>query len=208
MIAVITGDIINSRVDKNNNWLTEFKEMLNNKQIVKYFKINGWDIYRGDSFQIEAGYAQILELCFLIKAVIKHHKALDVRMAVGLGNKTFNAKKVTQSNGTAYVNSGECFEKLSGYTLGIKSTDEIFDKDLNLMLRLASKTIDFWKPSTAKVIKTALENPNWKQYEIQEHLNMKSQSSISEALKRAAYDELMQLSKNYKDKATKLCQAH
>src|SRR3546814_11309760 len=47
-----------------------------------------------------------------IKAIIKSIKQLDVRMAIGLGEISYVAKRVTESNGSAFVFSGEKFERL------------------------------------------------------------------------------------------------
>jgi len=48
MIAILTGDIINSREGETLNWLNILKEVL--KQYGSTPK--DWEIYRGDSFQL------------------------------------------------------------------------------------------------------------------------------------------------------------
>ena len=108
MTSIITGDIINSKGSSPKAWLPELKTILS------HYGSNPvqWEIYRGDSFQLEVTPDKALEACILIKATIKQFKNLDVRLAIGIGNKTFDSEKITESNGTAFVNSGECFEAL------------------------------------------------------------------------------------------------
>jgi hypothetical protein len=78
------------------------------------------EIYRGDSFQLVVDPADALVIVLLLKATIKQHKALDVRMAIGIGTIDYTSK-VTESNGSAFINSGECFEGLKKQTLGIQT---------------------------------------------------------------------------------------
>ena len=108
MKAVITGDIINSRKVASSLWIQDLKAILN-----RYGnEPKDWEIYRGDSFQLVVDAVVALEIAFVIKATIKQHKALDVRMAIGVGSIDYIADKITESNGTAFVNSGECFGRL------------------------------------------------------------------------------------------------
>src|SRR5680860_726664 len=115
MIAIITGDIINSRNVDAQKWMPELKTVLN-----KYgSEPKTWEIYRGDSFQIETLPIDALKAAILIKSTIKQFKALDVRLAIGIGEKTYESEKITESNGSAFVYSGEAFEKLKKQTLSI-----------------------------------------------------------------------------------------
>jgi hypothetical protein len=127
MTSILTGDIINSKGENPKKWLSSLKNVLNS-----YANENsGWEIYRGDSFQIELQPEEALEAALRIKAAIKQYKNLDVRIAIGLGDKTYSSKNITESNGSAFVNSGECFENLKKTTLAIKSTDKDFDYATN-----------------------------------------------------------------------------
>lgn len=200
MIAILTGDIINSRSDKKLEWLTALKKVLGSfgntpKQ---------WEIYRGDSFQLESSPADALLHCMKIKACIKQNKNLDVRIGIGLGTKTHNASHITESNGSAFIHSGDCFDTLKKTTLAIKSDDTDFDNDMNLMLELALLTIDNWPPATAKIISLALEKPHLNQAELAKELNLKAQSSISEALSRGGFEEMRKLLNAFSNKIEKL----
>lgn len=200
MKAVITGDIINSREATIAEWLPFLKEILN-----RYGKEpKDWEIFRGDSFQLSIAPENALLATLHIKATIKQIKELDVRMAIGIGAKKYNSSKITESNGSAFVRSGECFESLKKQTLAIKSDDELVDSSLNIMLRLALLIANNWSPTVAKVIKIFIENPESNQKELAKLLG-KSQSNLSEALKRGGVEEIMQMNTFYKSVISKLC---
>lgn len=193
MTSIITGDIINSRTSEPRNWLVPLKSVLNT--FGKPPK--DWEIYRGDSFQLEVKPEKALYTCVLIKSAIKQFKHLDVRMAIGIGEKTYTSEKITESNGDAFVNSGECFEAMKKNTLAIKSNFEGFDTTLNTMLDLANLTMNNWTVTSSEIIKIALENPKLNQKQIANLLG-KSQSNISEGLKRGGFDEILKLLNYYK----------
>lgn len=194
MTAVITGDISNSRQGEPAEWLTLLKQVLNQYgQEPKQ-----WEIFRGDSFQIELSPELALSAAIHIKATIKQIATLDVRMAIGIGEKTHRAKKVTESNGPAFVRSGECFEALKKQNLAIKSSNPETDQLINLLLALALLTMNHWSAVVSSVVKTVLENPEKNQEELAALLD-RSQSTISEALKRAGFDEIMRMEQKYRD---------
>ncbi|MCB4797784.1 SatD family protein [Neotamlana laminarinivorans] len=199
MIAIITGDIINSRQSEPEQWLNSLKTCL------LYFgkTPKTWEIFRGDSFQLEVKPEDALFASFLIKSTIKQYKNIDVRLAIGLGEKNYDSYKITESNGSAFINSGECFESLKKNTLAIKSRFKNFDITLNLMLELAQLTMNNWTSISSLIIKTSLENPDMKQNELAELLK-KSQSNISEGLKRGGFDEILKLLDYYKNQIQQL----
>lgn len=193
MIAVITGDIINSRKGKVETWINPLKETLNQYGV----EPKNWEIYRGDSFQLSLVPEKALLAAHHIKSTIKQTKTHDVRMAIGIGEEKYNSPKITESNGSAYINSGECFEELKKQTLAIKSNNKKLDQSLNIMFSLSLLTTNNWSSTVSEVIKAAIENPKKNQKEIAKLLN-KSQSSISEALKRGGFEEIMKMNEFYK----------
>jgi len=187
MTAVITGDIINSKKGAIDDWMPLLKTVLG-----KYGKepLN-WEIFRGDSFQLVLPSNKAIIASLHIKSTIKQSKLHDVRMAIGIGEVAHQANKITETNGSAYVRSGECFESLKKRTLAIKSPNGQLDLYLNLYLKLAAFTIDLWSSTVASVITKTIEHPEKNQQDLALLLN-KSQSNISEALKRGGFDELME----------------
>ncbi|WP_194767745.1 transcriptional regulator [Tamlana sp. I1] len=200
MTSIITGDIINSKESSPKNWLEPLKLVLN------HFGNSPatWEIFRGDSFQLEVAPEQALEACILIKATIKQFKNIDVRLAIGIGEKSFVSDKITESNGEAFINSGVCFEELKKTTLAVKSSFETFDTPINIMLELAQLTINYWSSTSALLIKTTLEHPDFNQSELAKTLG-KTQGNISQGLKRAGFDELFKLLNYYKTQIQTIC---
>ena len=149
MIAVLTGDIINSTKDEHLQWLDTLKKVLS--QYGKEPK--NWEIFRGDSFQLEISPEIALYCAIHIKAAIKQQPDLDVRIAIGIGNKIYSAEKITQSNGEAFIFSGESFDKIHKDRMVIKTPWKDLTNEVNLYLDLALLTMNSWLPATAIVVK-------------------------------------------------------
>lgn len=200
MTSIITGDIINSRKVDPVIWLNPLKDLM--KEWGKTPKT--WEIYRGDSFQLEITQPQYALLAAVrIKACIKSIENLDVRMGIGIGHKNYDAKKITEANGEAFINSGETFEELKKLkqNLAIKSPWTQLDDELNLMFRLASIVLDKWSTATAQIVAVSIANRTLSQKELGDKME-RTQSTISEAQKRAHYDEIMDLVSFYEKSIT------
>lgn len=199
MIAILTGDIKNSTEHDVTNWLPKLKTAL-----TQYGQEpQQWEIYRGDSFQLETTPEKALEAAVYIKACLKQLRGIDVRIAIGLGDKSHDSAKLTESNGSAFVNSGRCFEELKKQNLALKSDHESFNDHINLLLELALLTMDDWTPAISLTIKNAIENPNKNQKELAAILS-KSQGNISEELNRGGFDVLQKMLRFYTDQLQKL----
>ncbi|MBR9854470.1 MAG: transcriptional regulator [Algicola sp.] len=199
MIAVLTGDIKNSSEHKASSWLPLLKQALN-----RYGnEPSDWEIYRGDSFQLQTTPKVALEAAIYIKASIKQIRRMDVRIAVGLGEISHKAAKITESNGPAFVNSGQCFEQLKKQRLGIRTSNTTFNEQINLLLELALLTLDNWTPAISKTVKCAMENPTLNQKELAALLN-KSQGNISEELNKAGFDEVKKMIQFYRTQLAQL----
>lgn len=196
MKAVITGDIINSRALSSKEALSDLKTVLKNygQNPVE------WEIYRGDSFQLLIEHpADSLNIAMHIKAKLKIQKGRDVRMAIGIGEVSYRADAVTESNGQAFVRSGDTFEQLKDdkVNLAIKSPWQEFDDEMNLFFRFALIAMDNWSVASAEFINKQLMNEDKSQQELAKLLDI-GQSSVSERKKRAHYDLLMQLKYRFK----------
>ncbi len=195
----MTADIENSREEDARVWLPLLKQVL-----ARYGKSPGqWEIYRGDSFQLVLPPLQVLQAAIHIKAGIRQVKNLDVRIGIGIGEENHSAAKITESNGTAYVRSGECFETLKKQNLAISTSNPEVDETMNLLFSLALFSMNSWSPTVAGVIKTSLEHPDKNQQEIADLLG-RSQSSISEALNRGGFEEVMRMNTFYQKQLIKL----
>lgn len=197
MISIITGDIVNSRKLSSETWMNGFKELLNT------FGTNPieWEIYRGDEFQLEIKNPEdALLMALHIKAYFKTLK-LDARMSIGFGDKTYEATKISESNGTAFSRSGEVFETLKKQkiNLAINSGNEGFDAEINLMLRLSLTFMDNWLAQSAELVLKYIENPSLSQEEIGVKLGI-NQAAVSKRRKRTQFDLVMEMEKYFRNK--------
>ena len=197
MIGIITGDIVNSRKLSSKIWIDGLKNLLNTfgKSPIE------WDIYRGDEFQLEVkNPEEALIIALQIKSYFKTLK-LDVRMSIGFGDITYKAKKISESNGTAFIRSGELFETLKKQknNLAINSGNEAFDAEINLMLRLSLTFMNNWLVQSADFVLTAIENPSLSQEELGVKLGI-NQAAVSRRRKRAQFDLVMEMENYFRNK--------
>lgn len=197
MTSVITGDIIKSRgIGDPQKWLIPLKNALH------YLEPNTkyWEIYRGDSFQIEIrDPSEAFEAATYLKACIKMIKGLDVRLAIGIGEKTFEGEKVTESNGQAFQFSGDTLESLKKEKLNlkIKSKNVQSDTQLNLYFKLVLIAMDHWTVNSAEIVKLAMENPEALQKELGDLIGI-NQNAVSQRQKRAYLDHILELNTQFK----------
>lgn len=212
MLAIITGDIVDSRKLLNQqDWMLPLESLLNSWGP----KNDTWEIFRGDSFQTEVtDPLQALQKAMLIKATLKSIKPqdqskrtapVDVRISIGIGDKDRDAESIGMRTGSAYFNSGSAFEQLriKNQNLLVKTQWEDFDAEINLMLKLALIVMDNWSSNSGEIMKIALEKPHLKQAEIGEILGIE-QNSVSARFQRAYYSEMLELNDLYKEKLERL----
>lgn len=193
MKAVLTGDIIKSRTRASAEWQPILKKVLN-----QYGKEPlHWELFRGDSFQLMVDAGPALQAAIHIKAAIKQLSGLDVRIGIGLGTQSKRTRKITEATGPAFIRSGECFDNLKKQTLAISSSNEQFDENMNMAISIATLIMDNWSPVVSSVILRILENPDMSQQEIARQMK-KSQSTISEALKRGGFEEVRKMDLYYR----------
>lgn len=201
MIAVITGDIINSQHADTEVWITKLKNLLENWGSTP----QTWEIYRGDEFQFKCNIDDVFWYFLAIKSIIKSQENLDVRMAIGIGEESFSSEKITESNGTAYVHSGRLLNDLKsdGHTVAIKTSNESVDRDLNILLKWASKDFDNWTMATAEIIHEMIMNQDITQEDLAKKFTI-SQSSVSQRLKRANYELIIETNQYFRKKISEL----
>jgi len=203
MTSIITGDLIKSREHLNpEEWINLLKTALSNLTNDK----TSWELYRGDSFQIEIkDIQQSFMSAVYLKACIKTIKDLDVRLAIGIGNKSYQGKRITESNGDAFLFSGETLETLKKdkLNLKIKTSNTQLNAELNLYIKLALTFMDSWTVNSAEIVKLSLEKPEALQQELADIIKT-TQNAVSKRQKRAHFDEILELDKMYRQKLNQL----
>ncbi|PBJ06063.1 hypothetical protein [Flavobacterium sp. ACN6] len=201
MTSVITGDIIGSRQQKSDHWVEDLKKIL-----APFGKMpSQWEVYRGDEFQIEVPNPEdTLLTAILVKAHLRALKS-DARMSIGFGDKTHNAERISESNGSAFIHSGELFETLKKQkvTLALRTGDINFDEKINLMVQLALTFMDSWLVQSAEFVAAAIENPSLSQEELGQKLGI-NQAAVSRRQKRAQFDLVMNLDRYFRKQIKQL----
>tara|TARA_R110002020_G_scaffold91560_1_gene222180 strand:- start:15965 stop:16576 length:612 start_codon:yes stop_codon:yes gene_type:complete len=195
MVAIITGDIINSNRYGASDWMRPLKEYLSTLGSTP----TDWEIYRGDEFQLRVMPEQALAVGIRIKALIKQLKGLDVRMAIGMGEELYTAEGISESNGTAYQFSGRTFETLKELkiNLAVTTSNTHYNVTMNLLLKLALDFMDNWSQVSAETVAMAMDRPDDSQQGMAATLGIK-QSAVSQRLKRARVDLVLELLSYYK----------
>lgn len=208
MVAIISADIINSRnYPDSGKWLNPLKTLLKSwgKQGID------WVLERGDFIQLEVkNPADALQYAFRIKTQIKmipqekgvkKSKNIDIRIAIGIGEKNYEGETLSESQGQAFTFAGDKLEELkkNRLTMQVKSSHHEFDRDVNLFLRLCSLFMDDWTISSAEVAAIVLHTPHITQKEIGKRLNIR-QNTVSDRWKRAHIDEMLAVEKRFREK--------
>ncbi len=192
MIGILTGDVIHSEQFPEDKWLVPLQSFL---------KVIGdspadWAIYRGDEFQIKMDDpSQAFIRALEIKALMKKNKNLDVRLSIGIGEADVLRGKILESNGPVFLRSGRGLDELkkSKVTMSISTGNELMDSELNLYLKLALfGIIDSWTVASAEMVSIMLQNQGVPQEDISRKTGI-AQSAISQRLKRANFEVLMDL---------------
>ena len=195
MTSIITGDIIGSQKIKNSDWIIDLKQLLSHFGTEQ----KDWEIYRGDSFQIEVkDPKEVLLVAIRIKSFLKSIK-IDARMGIGIGSKNKSTLKISESSGKVFVNAGEVFDSLKKdkITMGIKTSNSTINETLNLMLQLALTIMDNWPQQSAEYVSAAIQHPTLTQKELGLKLNIK-QASVSRRNNRSHFDLIMNFEKYYR----------
>jgi len=201
MRAIITGDIINSQETDSENWLPKLKELLG-----KWGKTpTDWEVYRGDEFQIKCSIDAVFWKALSIKSLIKQFENLDVRIAIGIGEEQYSSEKITESNGTAYVNSGRLLNEIKneGKTFAIKTPNEGINADFNILFKWSSLDFDSWTVAVSEIVHLLMMDKNLTQDDLAKKLNI-SQSSVSQRIKRANFDLILETDYYFRKKIAEL----
>lgn len=196
MVAVLTADIIDSARRPAAEWLGPLREMLGEMGR----NPADWEIYRGDEIQLRTSPERALLIAVRLKALLRSLPGLDIRIAMGLGDESFRAERVGESNGTAYQRSGRAFGKLREQRshMLVDSGQEEADRVLNLLLKMALQFMDQWTRVSAESVALALAHPEASQQELANRLGIR-QSAVSQRQTRARLDLVEELLAYYRE---------
>jgi len=200
MLAIITGDIVDSRsINDPTIWMDPLKELFNKMGETP----RNWEIYRGDSFQIEVAPEESLRIALVIKSIIKKLKTkkLDVRIAIGIGEKNFEANYVSESTGEAFVFSGTLLDELkkNKVHLGIQTPWSRLNSELNMMFKLALVVMNSWTSKSAEVAELLFDVSEITQVEIANRLGI-AQSTVNDRVKRGSIYEIIELEQYFRNR--------
>lgn len=200
MIATITGDIVQSQSVRNPSiWMNPLKKWLQTQGETP----EDWQIYRGDSFQLQVESKDSLRVAIVIKSIIKKldYKKLDVRLAIGIGKRGYSEGYISESSGDAFVYSGTLLDELKKEKvhLGIRTPWNSVNKELNLMFKLALVIMNSWTGKTAEVSELLFSEPGITQMDIADKLGI-AQSTVNERIKRGSVHEIVELEQYYRHK--------
>lgn len=202
MKAIVTGDIIESGGATNPEvWSDPLK-----KTLEKWGKTPAqWEIFRGDSFQLSVDAADGLRSALHIQSSVVAAGNFGVRMSIGIGDETYSSAKITESTGSAYVNSGRAFDQLKKRKrkLIFSSPWPEADRDFNIIFLLLDRLTENWTQASAETMQLYLERDKIPQTELAEILGI-SQPSVSSRLRVAHANEIMQVLSYFEERIKEL----
>jgi hypothetical protein len=161
--AIITGDIVHSRnIDK--TYREELIRVLKDAYPEVDRKLCGnrqgeaLEFFRGDSFQARVSCPEYaLRMSFIIRAkirsmtVMKGHTARlssiwDARIAVGYDDVSFISRNISESDGAAFVLSGNALDGMKNKDERIRAEtfDKRFNEEFRIQLLLADTIVKRW----------------------------------------------------------------
>ena len=156
--GVITGDLVNS-TNIAAKWRRTVVDALHacvaESQPLTPMKL---EMYRGDSFQVvvdkpEDALAIAIALRAKLKAETPDRQELwDARLAVGVGEISFESDNIVTSDGEAFRLSGHSFDHIGKKRLSISTPWSDFNTDIELVTRFADDVITSWTAKQARVV--------------------------------------------------------
>ncbi|WP_020527489.1 SatD family protein [Flexithrix dorotheae] len=208
--AVLTGDIINSRMIKgkerevllktlNSTFDSIPKEKNKNKE--------GFKIFRGDSFQgiifePEKAIIHGIKIRAILRSITPKESEFiwDTRISIGLGQIDYFSQNTLTSDGEVFRNSGLALDKMETHErTKITTPWQEINQELNLACVFLDTVIDRWKPAQARMVEKALNG--LKQQEIAKSLDI-SQPAVSKSLQSANWHAVELFIRRYQELIT------
>ncbi|NNE25822.1 MAG: winged helix-turn-helix transcriptional regulator [Saprospiraceae bacterium] len=184
--AIILGDIVDSQKIPVDQWMTPLKSFLD----CQGPSPSTWQIFRGDSFQLEVQDAsRVLDTALHLKAHLRRHCDATVRLGIGIGEVDYRSNQITESQGKAFVFAGKAFDGLKKRTLALQSPWRLLNKSIDATVDMAMYIVEDWSIAEAEAYSLWADNPDINQTEMAQRLGI-TQGRISDRLKRAGQNAL------------------
>ncbi len=162
MIAVLTGDLVNSTKMSDNAYaevISELKRLLKNAG-QKYQAIG--EIYRGDEFQIQFPEpVHAIECALLIKLALhvsqSSEKPVQCTLSLAYGNHSTLADKPNTSTGPVFIDSGRGLDKTQRGDISVSLNSTSEDSELILLTQFLNHLLNRLTKSQAKLLYQYIE---------------------------------------------------
>lgn len=191
--VVITGDIIHSKLIADKQNLLENLKIIFNETEAKFKFDNPFELFRGDSFQAVLKQPKYsLRVALIVQSGLIAHSPTkekwQTRVAIGIGNISYENQDVKLANGTAFELSGQALDAMKNKPIKLViSTDNNKKNSLLLTFNRLLETITYrWTKNAAAVVYYSLLY-GFTQKELAQKLGV-SQSAVQQRLTSANYD--------------------
>ena len=188
MKAVIKGIILNTEETDSESWIKNLSNLF--KTVGKENK--DWTFSHQNQFLLIIDAIQAFEFGLLIRSTILSTKGLDVKIAIGIGELDYTNDQILDYTGEALKNCTSQFNELKKSNFAMKTSNEKINQQVKTVVDLVMFITNHWTDKMAEYYKIAFINQQLNQKELAKLLHLKSQSTISSILKRAAYEEILQ----------------
>lgn len=159
MIAVLTGDIVNSTKLNEAEYQLVTERINDCCELLKQ-KFNAkWELYRGDGFQVSVPHPEKAMLCAMLlktclRQMFSEGSPVDMTLSIGFGNQTVHSEKLGTSFGSAFVLSGQGLDNSPKGNLTIHMGDEfgILSDALTITTRFISHSLSLLSQKQAEVL--------------------------------------------------------
>ncbi|CAI1625054.1 Uncharacterised protein [Serratia marcescens] len=184
-ISVISGDLVDSRRSDTVNYLNGLHSLLD--RLRRDGRLHQVEIFRGDAFQAQAAPEDGLLLAVYIRLALRAMGAAhwDARIAIGLGSQRPDAA----GYGSAFINSGSALDAMAkNCRLALKTDNDRTNAIVSDLLPMLDHVIGRLSQAEARIVQARMFADSGAA--VADQLQ-KAASTVSAALKRAAYEEIM-----------------
>ncbi|RUO75332.1 hypothetical protein [Idiomarina seosinensis] len=191
LVAVITGDIVDSsqiEVKAYNTVLEHLTKVL--KQLAKSREMH-FDVFRGDEFQIILTFPkEALFVASIIRLSLKSAK-IDVRQSIAVAEIDKMRDDVKSSTGEAFVMSGRNLDKMKSELFIFSSSDSSLHRHLGVTVKILDAHLSSLTKTEAEVLSCFLQHDNESHANLGNRLK-KSRANTTKLLNASHYTAVLE----------------